>query len=44
MEGDKKTFDIEYFKATMMLAAVGDAIGYKNGDWQFNTSSKLIHK
>jgi ADP-ribosylarginine hydrolase len=28
----------------MLLAAVGDAMGYKNGDWEFNTSSKLIHK
>lgn len=28
----------------MILAAVGDAIGYKNGSWEFNTSSQLIHK
>lgn len=28
----------------MVLAAVGDAMGYKNGSWEFNTSSILIHK
>jgi ADP-ribosylarginine hydrolase len=28
----------------MLLAAVGDAMGYKNGDWEFNTSSKIIHQ
>lgn len=28
----------------MILAAVGDAMGYKNGSWEFNTSSSLIHK
>jgi hypothetical protein len=28
----------------MVLAAVGDAMGYKNGDWEFNTSSKIIHQ
>jgi ADP-ribosylarginine hydrolase len=28
----------------MMLAAAGDAMGYKNGSWEFNYSSTLIHK
>ena len=28
----------------MVLSAVGDALGYKNGDWQFNTSSALVHQ
>ena len=28
----------------MILAAVGDAIGYKNASWEFNTSSILIHQ
>lgn len=28
----------------MLLAAAGDAMGYKNGSWEFNYSSILIHK
>jgi len=28
----------------MLLAGVGDAMGYKNGSWEFNYSSILIHK
>ena len=28
----------------MLLAAAGDAMGYKNGTWEFNYSSTLIHK
>jgi ADP-ribosylarginine hydrolase len=32
------------FQACMVLSAVGDAMGYKNGDWEFNTSSKIIHE
>ena len=28
----------------MLLAAVGDAMGYKNSSWEFNFSSTLIHK
>ena len=27
----------------MVLAAVGDAMGYKNGDWEFLTSHKIIY-
>jgi ADP-ribosylarginine hydrolase len=34
----------EFYEAAMLLAAVGDAMGYKNGSWEFNTSSQLIHK
>lgn len=30
--------------ATMLLSAVGDAIGYKNSDWEFNKSGLIIHK
>lgn len=28
----------------MVLAAIGDAMGYKNGDWEFLTNGSIIHK
>ena len=31
------------FKASMLLAGVGDAIGYKNGEWEFCRSGVSIH-
>lgn len=31
------------FQACMILAGVGDAMGYKAGSWEFNYSSKDIH-
>ena len=31
------------FKASMLLAGVGDAIGYKNGEWEFCRSGASIH-
>ena len=34
----------ENFEACMILAAVGDAMGYKNGNWQFQKSGLNIHK
>lgn len=33
----------ERYKACLMLAAVGDAMGYKNGEWKFERSGELIH-
>jgi ADP-ribosylarginine hydrolase len=30
--------------ATMVLAAVGDAMGYRRGTWEFNKSGTKIHK
>ena len=35
--------DPEQFEACMVLAGVGDAIGYKNGDWEFCPSGAVIH-
>jgi ADP-ribosylarginine hydrolase len=32
------------FEACMLLAAVGDAIGYKRGSWEFNQDGPAIHK
>ncbi len=34
----------ERFTATMELAAVGDAIGYKKGAWEFNRNGNQIHE
>lgn len=31
------------YEATMLLAAVGDAMGYKNGHWEFVFEGKRIH-
>ena len=32
------------FEASMVLAGVGDAIGYKNGNWEFCRSGERIHE
>jgi len=42
--GENKTWSKEQYYACMLLAAAGDAMGYKNGSWEFNFSSNLIHK
>ncbi|XP_068760810.1 ADP-ribosylhydrolase ARH1-like [Montipora capricornis] len=36
-------FTNDRFKACMLLSAVGDALGYKNGDWEFCHSGQAIH-
>ena len=33
----------ERFEASMVLAGVGDALGYKNGSWEFCRSGERIH-
>ncbi|KAM9424230.1 ADP-ribosylhydrolase ARH1-like [Pholidichthys leucotaenia] len=35
---------VEHYKAAMLLSGVGDAMGYKNGQWEFNYSGPAIHK
>ena len=35
---------LERYQACMILHGVGDAMGYKNGEWEFNFSSEEIHK
>ena len=34
----------EKFVASMVLAGVGDAMGYKSGDWEFCRNGKTIHE
>ena len=35
---------MDQFKASMVLSAVGDALGYKNGEWEFCYSGEAIHQ
>jgi hypothetical protein len=32
------------YRAALLLSAFGDAVGYKNSSWEFNTSGILVHK
>ena len=34
---------MQKFKASMLLSAAGDALGYKNGEWEFCYQGRLIH-
>lgn len=43
-EQDYPNKKIENYRACMVLAAVGDAMGYKNGDWEFLTNGKILHE
>ena len=43
-EGKTKSETKAKYEACMLLATAGDAMGYKNGSWEFNFSSILIHK
>uniref|UniRef100_H3DNN3 ADP-ribosylarginine hydrolase n=1 Tax=Tetraodon nigroviridis TaxID=99883 RepID=H3DNN3_TETNG len=35
---------VEHYKAAMLLSGAGDAIGYRNGLWEFNKSGPAIHQ
>lgn len=41
---EKQAALLEKFTACMVLHGVGDAMGYKNGSWEFNYSGSDIHK
>ena len=41
---DKESDLGEKYKAVMVLSGVGDALGYKNGSWEFCHSGIEIHK
>ena len=43
MKEEVSQCNVQNFQACMVLAAVGDAMGYKNGDWEFLTSHKIIY-
>lgn len=43
-EEPKHNHNLSHFKASMVLAAVGDAMGYKNGEWEFLMNSKILHE
>ena len=39
-----KPYTLDHYKGCMILAAVGDIVGYKNDSWEFQQSSVIIHQ
>ena len=39
-----KPSPVDRYVASMVLSGVGDALGYKNGEWEFCHSGPVIHK
>ncbi|CAH1276735.1 ADPRH [Branchiostoma lanceolatum] len=35
---------VDHYRSAMVLSGVGDALGYKNGDWEFCHSGPAILK
>ena len=42
-DGSKASM-LERYEASMVLHGVSDAMGYKNGEWEFNFSGVDIHE
>jgi len=43
LKQDLKSLE-KFYEASMVLSGVGDAMGYKNGEWEFNFIGLNIHK
>jgi len=43
MESDQRDVLKERYRASLVLAGVGDALGYNNGSWEFTFSGPAIH-
>ena len=44
VSGDNPSSLSERYAASMVLSAVGDAMGYNNGEWEFTYNGRAIHE